>query len=155
MKSFLNLWKKQSVKKLSPFLLFAMVSCASSPDKQVKHAMRQYDKLILHTDAKGISEMFTVDGEMISPGNKTIQGRDSIEKFLSQFSGFKVEKQKSTTDSIRRFGDTAFQYGKYYQRAIINNTTAEVNGMFQANWVIQRDGKLLLKRMSAWATSNK
>ena len=116
--------------------------------------MKHYDNLILHTDAKGISEMFTVDGEMVAPGSKTIQGRDSIEKFLSQFAGIKVEEQKSTTDSIRRFGDTAFQYGKYYQRAVVNNTPAEVHGMFQANWVIQSDGKLLLKRMSAWATSN-
>jgi ketosteroid isomerase-like protein len=143
------------VKKLFPVLLLTVVSCTSSLDKQVEDAMRQYDNLILHTDAKGISEMFTVDGEMVSPGSKTIRGRDSIEKFLSQFSGFKMEEQKSTTDSIRRFGDTAFQYGKYYQRAIVNNTKAEVRGMFQADWVIQPDGKLLLKRMSAWATSNK
>jgi uncharacterized protein (TIGR02246 family) len=143
------------VKRLLPVLLLAVISCTSSLDKQVEDAMRQYDDLILHTDAKGISEMFTVDGEMVAPGSRTIQGRDSIEKFLSQFSGFKMEEQKSTTDSIRRFGDTAFQYGRYYQRAIVNNTKEEVHGMFHADWVIQPDGKLLLKRMSAWATSNK
>jgi ketosteroid isomerase-like protein len=144
------------VKKLFYALFFTGISCTSSPlDKQVEDAMNHYDSLILHTDAKGISEMFTVDGEMFSPESTTIHGRDSIQKFLSQFSGFRVEEQKSTTDSIRRFGDTAFQYGKYYQRAVVNNTKAEVHGMFQANWVIQPDGKLLLKRMSAWATNNK
>ena len=117
--------------------------------------MRQYDNYVLHTDAKGIAGMFTADGELASPGGKIIHGKDSIEYFLAQFNNIKVETQKSTTDSIHRFGDTAFQYGKYYQRAVINNTTAEVHGMFQANWVIQPDGKLLLKRMSTWPTGNK
>jgi hypothetical protein len=99
--------------------------------------------------------MFMADGEIVPPCMNPIRGRDSIEHFLSAFNGIKVEEQKSTTDSIRRFGDTAIQYGKYYQRANINNTKAEVHGMFQANWVIQPGGKLLLKRMSAWATGNK
>ena len=137
------------MKKL--FLLFiAFASCNSSLNENVENAMKQYDNLVLHSDAKGIAEMFTSDGEMVSPGNRTLHGRDSIKQFLSQFDGIKVEEQKSTTDSIRRFGDTAFQYGKYYHRAVINNTKAEVHGMFQANWVIQPDGKLLLKKMTAW-----
>lgn len=142
------------MKKLLPFLLCLAVSCKPTLNKNVEDAMQQYDKLILHTDAKGIAAMFTTDGEMVSPGSKTIQGRDSIEKFIAQFAGIKVEAQQSTTDSIHRFGDTAFQYGKYYQRVNINNTKAEIHGMFQANWLIEPDGKLLLKRMSAWATGN-
>ena len=135
------------------FLLF--VACKPSLNKNVEDAMKQYDNYILHIDGKGISQMFTNDGEMVLPGDKIIQGRDSIQAFLSQFSGIKIEEQKSTTDSIRRFGDTAFQYGKYYQRAVVNNTKAEVHGMFQANWLIEPDGKLMLKRMSASATNNK
>jgi ketosteroid isomerase-like protein len=140
------------------FLLFGLIlmfSCKDSMDEKVEDAMDKYDNLILHTDAKGISEMFMADGEMAPPGMNPIRGRDSIEHFLSAFKGIKVEEQKSTTDSIRRFGNTAIQYGKYYQRAEVNNTKAEVHGMFQANWVIQPDGKLLLKRMSAWVTGNK
>lgn len=117
--------------------------------------MQQYDNFILHADAKGIAGMFITDGELAGPGGMSIRGRDSIENFLSQFKSIKVEEQKSTTDSIRKFGDTAFQYGKYYQRAVVNNTKAEVHGMFRANWVIQANGKLLLKRMSAWPTANK
>ncbi len=145
---------KQVVKKFIPVLLIVMAACRPSLNKNVEDAMKQYDNQILHTNAKGIAAMFTQDGEMGSPGGRTIHGRDSIEKFLGQFAGIKVEEQKSTTDSIRRFGDTAFQYGKYYQRAIVNNTRAEIHGMFQANWLIEPDGKLMLKRMSAWATSN-
>jgi ketosteroid isomerase-like protein len=143
------------MKKFLSALFFITASCKPSLNKDVENAMKQYDNQILHTNAKGISEMFMADGEMAPPGMTPIRGRDSIEKFLSQFAGIKVEEQKSTTDSIRRFGDTAYQYGKYYQRADINNTKAEIHGMFQANWVIQPDGKLLLKRMSAWPTSNK
>src|SRR5215471_9737388 len=128
------------MKKILLFGLLLIFSCKNAMDKQVEDAMRQYDNLILHTDAKAISEMYMTDGEMAPPGMQPIRGRDSIEYFLSAFKGVKVEEQKSTTDSIRRFGDTAIQYGKYYQRAVVNNTTAEVHGMFQANWVFQPGG---------------
>ena len=143
------------MKKILLFGLILMFSCTNAKDEKVKDAMKQYDDKILHMDAKGISEMFMPDGEMAPQGINPIVGRDSIVAFLSQFKGAKVEEQKSTTDSIRWFGDTAYQYGKYYQQAEVNNTKAEIHGQFQANWVIQPDGKLLLKRMSAWATGNK
>ena len=143
------------MKKIFLPLFIVIASCNNSLNKKVEDAMQQYDKNILHTDAKSIAAMFTTDGELASPGGLSIHSRDSIEHFLMQFNNIKVETQKSTTDSIRRFGDTAFQYGKYYQRAVVNNTTAEVHGMFQANWVIQSDGKLLLKKMSTWPTGNK
>ncbi len=143
------------MKKIFAFFFITIAACNNSLNKQVEDAMQQYDNYILHVDAKGIAGMFTTDGELTAPGGLSIRGRDSIEHFLSQFNNIKVEMQKRTTDSIRKFGDTAFQYGKYYQRAVVNNTRAEVHGMFQANWVIQPGGKLLLKRMSAWPTSNK
>jgi ketosteroid isomerase-like protein len=143
------------MKKTFLLLLIALASCTNSLNKNVEDAMQQYDNYILHVNAKGIAGMFTTDGELAGPNGLTIRGRDSIESFLNQFKDFKVEEQKSTTDSVRRFGDTAFQYGKYYQRAIVNNTTAEVHGIFQANWVIQPNGKLLLKRMSTRPADNK
>ena len=143
------------MKKIFILFLLAITACTNSLNKNVEDAMQQYDDYILHVDAKGIASMFTNDGELAAPGGLSIRGKDSIEHFLSQFNNIKVKEQKSTTDSIRRFGDTAFQYGKYYQRAVVNNITAEVHGMFQANWLIQPDGKLLLKRMSAWPTDNK
>lgn len=143
------------MKKIFCILLISFSSCKNSLDKDVKDAMHKYDNYILHTDAKGIAGMFTAGGELTQPGGLSIKGKDSIEKFLAQFDEIKVEAQKSTTDSIRRFGDTAFQYGKYYQRAILNNTKAEVHGAFQANWLIEPDGKLMLQRMSAWAINNK
>ena len=138
------------MKRLFVFLLMIFASCGRSLNKDVEKAMHQYDEMILHTDAKGIAAMFTTDGEMAAPGMASIYGRDSIQKFLSQFSTIKVLVQKSKTDSIHWLGDTAIQYGTYYQRANVNNTMAEVHGMFQANWVTQPGGKLLLKRMSAW-----
>jgi ketosteroid isomerase-like protein len=142
------------MKKIFILLFITIAACNNSLNKNVESAMQQYDNYVLHVDAKGIAGMFTTDGELAAPGGLSIRGKDSIEHFLSQFDNIKVEEQKSTTDSIRRFGDTAFQYGKYYQRAIVNNTTAEVHGAFQANWIIQPNGKLLLKKMSAWPTSN-
>jgi ketosteroid isomerase-like protein len=131
-------------------LIGVISSCENALNKDVEAAMDKYDAMILHTDAKGIAAMFTEDGEMAAPGMPSIYGRDSIQKFLNQFSGIKVLEQKSTTDSIQWAGNTAKQYGTYYQRANINNADVEVNGMFQADWVTQPDGKLLLKRMSAW-----
>jgi len=139
-----------AVMKIFVLLLIVLFSCGRSLNKDVENAMHQYDEMILHTDTKGIAAMFTADGEMAAPGMASIYGRDSIQNFLSQFSGIKVLVQKSNTDSIQWLGDTAIQYGTYYQRASVNNTIAEVHGMFQANWVTLPGGKLLLKRMSAW-----
>lgn len=143
------------MKKMYCLLFIMMLSCKASLNKKVEAGMQQYDSLVRHVDATGIAHMFTKDGELIDPGRLTIQGPDSIESFLSQFKNIKVEAQKSTTDSIRKIGDTALQYGKYYQRAVVNNTTAEVHGMFRAKWVIQPNGTLLLKSMSTWSTGNK
>ena len=142
------------MKKLLLLLPVTVAACTFSLNKNVETAMRQYDNLLLHTDAKAIAEMFTINGEMAPKGAPPIVGRDNIEQFLLQFKGVKVEEQKSTTDSIRRIADTAFQYGKYYQRAIVKNDTFQIHGMYQANWLIQPNGKLLLKRMSAWSTGN-
>lgn len=142
------------MKKAVIAFLVLIVSCDQSINKKVESAMHNYDDRILHTDAKGISEMFMTDGEMAPPGMPPIVGRDSIKNFLAQFSGVKVEQQNSTTDSIIRIHDTAFQYGKYYQRDVVNDSTIEIHGMFKANWVLQPNGELLLKRMSAWSTTN-
>ena len=111
--------------------------------------MQQYNNYILHVDAKGIASMFMAGGELAGT-EMSVKGKDSIENFLDQFKYIKVTSQKSTTDSIHQSGDTIFQYGKYNQRAIVNKDTAEVHGMFKANWVIQPDGKLLLQRMYTW-----
>ncbi len=143
------------MKKALLILCLVMVSCNSSLDKNVNAAMQRYDKFVLHVDAKGIAGMFTSDRVLAQPGGMSVTGRDSIEKFLDQFKYIKVEAQKSTTDSIHKINGIAYQYGKYYQRAIINDKTYEVHGMFQANWLIMPGGKLMLKRMSAWSTNNK
>ncbi len=143
------------MKKILLIIYVATVSCNNSLDTDVNAAMQEYDKLILHVDAKGIANMFTPDGVLAQPGGMSVTGRDSIEKFLGQFKYIKVEAQKSITDSIHKINNIAYQYGKYYQRAVINNKTYEVHGMFQANWFIKFDGKLMLKRMSAWPTDNK
>lgn len=50
--------------------------------------MQHYDNLILHTDAKGISEIFVPDREIVAPGIVTVKGRDSIKTFLDQFKNF-------------------------------------------------------------------
>ena len=144
----------QEMKKIFILLFITLISCNTSLNKKAEAAMQQYDNFILHVDAKGIAGMFTADGELAGPG-MSVHSRDSIEHFLNQFKDFKVEEQKNTTDSIRKIADTAFQYGKYYQRAVVNNTKAEVHGLFQANWVIQADGKLFLKKMSILPTGSK
>ena len=143
------------MRKILLFGLISLVSCKDAVDEKVETAMKQYDDLILHADAKKISEMFMADGTMEAPWQPPIRGRDSIMLFVSGFKAMDIQEMKSTTDSIRRFGDTAIQYGKYYQRAVINDTKAEVHGMFEANWVFQPDGKLLLKRMRVWPAAGK
>ena len=142
------------MKKLIFFCLL-IFSCKDRLDSNITAAMQQFDNLVLHVNAKGIADMFTDDGVLAGQNGFSVHGRDSIEKFLDQFNYIKVTAQKSTTDSISRLGDTAFQYGKYYQRAVINKTTVQVHGMFKANWLILPGNKIMLQRMSAWSTDNK
>src|ERR1043166_5321298 len=97
---------RKLMKKLVFFSLVIICSCKNSNDKKVENAMRHYDDLILRADAQGIAEMYMPDGEMVLPGRAPIRGRDSIEQFFSAFKDMKAERQKRTTDSIRRFGDT-------------------------------------------------
>lgn len=131
------------------FLIVISSACGRALNKDVEAAMNKYDEMILHTDPKGIAAMFTADGELAAPGMNSIHGRDSIQKFLEQFAVVNVLEQKSTTDSIGWSGDTAIQYGTYYQKANVNNVIAEARGMFEAKWITDADGKLMLKKMSA------
>lgn len=133
------------------FILMMMgAGCAQSLNKDVQAAMKKYDELILRTDAAGIAAMFTPDGELAAPGRTSVRGRDSIQKFLQRYAHIKVLQQQSTTKSIEWHSDTAVQYGTYRQTSMMENKPVEVKGMFEARWVTQADGGLLLQKMSAW-----
>lgn len=140
------------MKRIPLFVLVGLmaVSCGRNLNKDVEAAMDKYDAMILGKDVNGIALMFAEDGEMAAPGMASVYGRDNIRQFLEQFSGVQVLKQQSITDSIVWNADTAIQYGTYYQRARVNEREIEVRGMFQADWITQPGGELMLQRMSAW-----
>ena len=56
------------MKNLFVLVFILIIACTGSIDKNVETSMQHYDSLILHTDAKGIAEMFTADGEMAPRG---------------------------------------------------------------------------------------
>ncbi len=53
-------------------------SCSRDRTSEVDHAMRSYDKLILHLATDSVAQLYAPDGELAGEGQNPIIGRDSI-----------------------------------------------------------------------------
>jgi ketosteroid isomerase-like protein len=116
---------------------------------EIKSAMKQYDRLIMKTDADSIALMYTVDGEL----GEIAKGRDSIKNFLQRFKNIRVLSQNSITDTITIVKDSCVQKGSYNQISILNEKdTMKVRGRFNANWIwTKKDGwKIKKMKTSPW-----
>ena len=113
-------------------LLSFLYSCTENMHSKasVESAMKEYDRLIKNMDADSIALLYTPDGDL---GN-IAHGRDSIKKFLSTFKNVKVLSQSSISDSVRIYGDSAYQTGTYKQVVIVPPDTLTVKGLYFANW---------------------
>jgi hypothetical protein len=127
---------------------FVFGSCGHSPDnEELTGAMKNYDRLILKTDADSIALLYTVDGQL----GDVARGRDSIRKFLYKFRDFKVLVQTSTIDTVQITRDTGYLAGSYFQRVIVPNQaagdTVSVKGNFQSTWIKVEGYGWLIKKM--------
>ncbi len=83
---------------------------------EVQARLHRYEGLMLAMDIPAISAMFAPDGEMVNPKRPPVHGRDAIEKFLDEYSDFKVLANADTATSTLIDGDTAEQLGNYHQK---------------------------------------
>lgn len=118
------------------FIIFAAAlifsSCSHSHSKsEIEASMQQYDSLLKSMNADAISKMFTPDGKL----GDVAEGRDSIRKFLLQFTDMKVLSQSSDTKSIELKGDSATQTGMYHQTTIVDGRdTVHLKGTYETKW---------------------
>ena len=134
--------------KYAPLALMIFF-CGCEPSRpSVDAAMKQYDSLLKTMDAHAIANMFVPDGEL---GN-VAKGRDSIEKFLSQFKDVKVLSQQSTSNYLMVDQDTAVQKGNYTQVDVRGTDTLRIHGEYTGSWLWMRGEGWRIKRMDARAT---
>lgn len=116
---------------------------------QVNKALQHYASLMLNMDYKGIAAVFAPSGEIVNPGQKSIQGREAIEQFLSGFSAYRILSYNVTPASTIVDGDTAIQTGSFKQRVRIPiGDIVEPSGSFKAEWVHNHVDQWQLQRMS-------
>lgn len=95
-------------------------------------SMNHYDRLLEKMNFDSIALAYTPDGKL----GDVAKGRDSIRNFLKTFSAYKVLSNKSISDSIKIFGDTAIQNGTYQQVTILpTKDTVHVKGQFETHWI--------------------
>lgn len=128
-------------------MILLLINCATKKHTQeeIESAMARYNQAIESMDADQIILTYTEDGNLGDIAN----GRDSIKKFLSRFSGFKVLSNKTKTGNIILHKDTAFQVGEYHQIDIVppKGDTTYANGFFEAIWIWKDKEGWLLKSM--------
>ncbi len=115
------------------FVLICLTECSYAQKSKTAliMKMKDYDRLILKTDADSISLLFNPDGKL----GDVARGRDSIRKFLYRFKDFKVLYQLSTADAVTIINDTAYVSGSYHQQTIIpRSDTISVHGTFTSIW---------------------
>ena len=100
-------------------------------EKEISDQMAKYDRLLESMNTDSIADLYAENGHL---GN-VATGRDAINRFLKTFSTYRVILNNSTTDSIKMFGDSAVQVGKYTQVTILpDRDTVHLAGHFQAIW---------------------
>ena len=129
-----------------------ILACCKPADttRQISAQMAKYDRLIEKMNTDSIAALYTVDGQL---GNAA-KGRDSLSSFLKRFANYRVLQNKSTTDSIRVFGDSSVQVGNYRQITILpGNDTVHLRGRFKAIWKLTGGGEWKIYRMETTPTA--
>ena len=122
------------IRFILPVFIILFGGCGKTEHNKtgVEAAMQQYNRLIQKMDADSIALLYAPDGSLGSMAH----GRDSIRAFLASFKNVTVLSNSSESDSIHITGDTAFQWGRYRQVAVIDGKdTARLRGVFHARWI--------------------
>lgn len=116
-------------------VLLLLLSC-NSRKHEVELALKTYDRFIQNRDVDSIAGMYRQDGFF---GFKA-RGRDSIRRYLSNFSKEKISFYSSTSDRIYMEKDTAVQTGHYRKDILINSKEfITTKGTYSATWIWSKE----------------
>jgi uncharacterized protein (TIGR02246 family) len=114
----------------------AQTTSVSDAQNQLRQATEHYAQLVKAMDSNAIANLYTADGESIIVGQPPIHGRDAIRKQLESFSGFSVQSEVLTADTITVDGPRAHVTGTYRQRVRVPaGEVMEVHGAYAADWL--------------------
>jgi uncharacterized protein (TIGR02246 family) len=122
-------------------IVICLTACArTTPLVDAQAQLRQwtehYAQLVKAMDSNAIANLYTADGESVIAGQPPIRGRDAIRKQLESFSGYSVQSELLTADTINVDGPRAHVTGTYHQRVRIPaGDVIEVHGAYAADWL--------------------
>jgi uncharacterized protein (TIGR02246 family) len=144
---------------LSAIVLLAC-SCAphaKAPDRKVdvnaelRRATQHYAELVRKMDHSGIADLFTNDGVLKTSGQKPVQGRQEIEKYLSSFSQYQVQSESMMVKTVNGNSSSGHVTGEYVQTVRVPaGSVVQAQGSFSADWVRGEDDVWRLRRLAAF-----
>jgi len=140
-------------------MLFLATSCApqgkapprhADVDAELRQATQRYARLVLHMDNAGIAALFTEDGQLVTQGQKPIEGPKEIESFLEKFKQYHVQAESLETQAVTGNADSGQVTGRYHQSVRLPaGNVVDVHGAFTADWVRGSDDVWRMRRMTA------
>jgi uncharacterized protein (TIGR02246 family) len=118
------------------FTACARTTSVADAQAQLHEATEHYAQLVRAMDSNAIANLYTTDGESVIVGQPPIRGREAIRKQLESFSGFSVQSETLTADTITVDGPRAHVTGTYRQRVRVPaGEVMEVHGAYAADWL--------------------
>jgi uncharacterized protein (TIGR02246 family) len=116
--------------------------------REVEAAMQRYTGLLKTGPPEALAASYTADGELLEPGLAALHGREAIQGFLAPiFTAFEVQSATTESEAVEVFGNAAYQWGTYRQRAgERGKTAADYRGRYVASWRREADGQWRLAR---------
>lgn len=131
------------------------MGCAASrqPEREVQSALAHYGALAAAMSHDSVAALFTDAGELVTAGQPTIVGPDSIRAHLQSFVGFRVLSNDLHADTTRATSDSAYQAGTFRQRVVIpSGDTVTAQGRFSVDWVFDAAHGWRIRRMATRPT---
>jgi hypothetical protein len=80
--------------------------------------MTRYTRFLKTGPVDSTTALFAADGQLLEPGMAALDGPRAIADFLTPLAAqFGVDTSAMTAGEIEVQGDTAYQWGDYFQRA--------------------------------------
>jgi uncharacterized protein (TIGR02246 family) len=120
-------------------------------DAELRQATQHYADLVQKMDNAAVAALFTDDGQLVTGGQKPIQGPQAIQAFLDTFKQYHVQSETLTVQEVRGNSQTAHVLGRYDQKVQLPaGNVVEVQGSFAADWVRGHDDIWRMRRLAAF-----
>ncbi len=119
-----------------------------SARREIEAAMQRYTALLKSGPVEALAGSYTADGELLEPGMAALHGREAIRSFLAPiFTAVDVESATTASEAVEVYGDAAYQWGTYRQRAAEHGKPAvDYHGRYVASWRREADGQWRIAR---------